>query len=555
MKTPISQIIYALGWALFTINSVVGRAQEFSYVTNSQGVTITGYMGPGGAVTIPSTLDYRPVTCIGSMAFRNSPVTSVWIPGTVTFIDSYAFSGCSSLKKVTIPNSVTNIASGVFKYTALTNVALPNIPIIDYFIFYGCSALTTIDIPNSVASIRQSAFRGCGSLSGLKLPGSLTNIEYSAFQDCCRLTELLVPGSVATIGDYAFENCCSLTNVSLSANLASIGPGAFQSCVGLSSLALPRNVVTIAGGFVVGCSGLATIAVDPLNPAYASAEGVLFDKNLTTLVAYPAGRAAGSYTIPSSVTNVGDFAFSDCARLGSITIPNGVLSLGLSAFSGCTGLAGVAIPNTVTTMGADLFSGCTSLTQLTLSASAATIQGFDFAQCYGLTNVVIPNGVSRILQYAFHSCSNLATVTIPVSLVFLDAYVFEDCMGLRSVYFQGNAPNDSLDPFSDVTNATVYYLPGTTGWRTTFGGLPTAPWLLANPLILTISPAFGVQTNRFGFIISWATNASVVVEASPDFSSSSWLPLATNALINGWFYFSDPLWTSYPARFYRVRSP
>jgi hypothetical protein len=101
---------------------------------------------------------------------------------------------------------------------------------------------------------------------------------------------------------------------------------------------------------------------------------------------------------------------------------------------------------------------------------------------------------------------------------------------------------------------TVYYLPGTTGWGSTFSGRPTAPWVLPYPVMLTTPPSFGVGTNGYGFIISWATNASVVVEACTDLAHPTWSPVGTNALVEGWSYFSDPQWTNYASRFYRLRS-
>ena len=103
--------------------------------------------------------------------------------------------------------------------------------------------------------------------------------------------------------------------------------------------------------------------------------------------------------------------------------------------------------------------------------------------------------------------------------------------------------------------AIVYYLPGTTGWGATYGGRPTAQWWLPNPVILNIGPGFGGQTNGFGFIISWATNLSVVVEACTNPANPIWSPLQTNTLRSDSLYFSDPQWTNYPARFYRLRSP
>jgi hypothetical protein len=103
-----------------------------------------------------------------------------------------------------------------------------------------------------------------------------------------------------------------------------------------------------------------------------------------------------------------------------------------------------------------------------------------------------------------------------------------------------------------LDNATAYYLPGTTGWGSTFGGIPTALWTLPYPLILNGS--LGVLSNQFGFTVSWATNLNVVVEAATDLASPVWSPLQTNALTSGSFYFSDPQWEHYPSRFYRVRS-
>ena len=99
-----------------------------------------------------------------------------------------------------------------------------------------------------------------------------------------------------------------------------------------------------------------------------------------------------------------------------------------------------------------------------------------------------------------------------------------------------------------------YYLPGTIGWGPTFGGGPTAPWLLQSPTILNTSPTFGVQSNRFTFRISWATNAAVAVEATTNLAAPNWTALATNTLNSGWTDFTDPQWTNHPARFYRVRS-
>jgi hypothetical protein len=131
-------------------------------------------------------------------------------------------------------------------------------------------------------------------------------------------------------------------------------------------------------------------------------------------------------------------------------------------------------------------------------------------------------------------------------------YAFEGCFSLTSAYFQGNAPSIGDEPFYHIV--TVYYLPGTTGWDdfSVNTSLPTALWL---PQVQIGDASFGVQNNQFGFNIAWASGQTVVVEAAANLSNPNWIPVATNTLASDSVYFSDPHWTNYPARFYRLRSP
>jgi hypothetical protein len=169
--------------------------------------------------------------------------------------------------------------------------------------------------------------------------------------------------------------------------------------------------------------------------------------------------------------------------------------------------------------------------------------------------VTIGNGVTRIGQSAFAGCTTPTRVTVGSGVTSIGDYAFVSCRSLEAVYFQGNAPSVGLAVFDNSSVSWVYYLPGTTGWGPTFGERPTTLWVLPNPVILTSSTSFGLQTNAFGFIISWATNVPVVVEACTDLVSPIWSLLSTNTLTDGWSYFSDSQWANYPARFYRLRSP
>lgn len=281
----------------------------------------------------------------------------------------------------------------------------------------------------------------------------------------------------------------------------------------------------------------------------------MFNKDQTTLIQYPAGKTNTVYAIPGSVTSIGRAAFVFCTHLAIVNIPEGMTAIGAFAFAACFSLTTVSIPNSVTAIDEFGFDSCTNLVELTIPNSVTTIGSSALSTCLSLTNVTIGNRVTDIGHYAFYGCSSLQTITFPRSVAAIRMWAFGHCTSLTAVYFRGNAPSLDSWPFYGCY-PTLYYLPGTTGWSSYFGGRPTAPWHLPKPLILDFHSTFGVLSNRFGFTVSWATNASVIIDATENLASPTWTPAATNSLTgDGWFYFSDPDWTAHPNRFYRLRTP
>jgi hypothetical protein len=243
---------------------------------------------------------------------------------------------------------------------------------------------------------------------------------------------------------------------------------------------------------------------------------------------------AGAVVIPDTmyglpVTSIGDYAFRDCGSLSSITIGTNVSSIGNWAFLHCTSLTSVTIPDCVTNIGEGAFKFCTSLTKIT-----------------------VPSGVTSIGKDMFNGCTSLTKITVPSGVTSIGAWAFGSCTSLAGVYFEGNAPTPDSAAFAGAFNPIVYYLPGTTGWNSTFGGRIALLW---NSQVQTSGASFGVRTNRFGFAIIGTSGLIVVVEVCTNPNNPLWSPVGTNTLTGGLSYFSDSQWTNYTRRFYRIRSP
>jgi hypothetical protein len=181
----------------------------------------------------------------------------------------------------------------------------------------------------------------------------------------------------------------------------------------------------------------------------------------------------------------------------------------------------------------------------------ATVGDQAFVACYGLSGVTMSASVTKISSSAFSGCSSLTEIRIPASVTSIGDKSFAHCTNLTSAYFEGHAPSIGVDVLTNANFATVYYVPGTTGWAPTYAGRPTAIW---QPNVQTDDPSFGLINGRFGFNISWASDQVVVVEACESLTNPTWSSAGTNTSVSGTSYFSDPEWGSWPQRFYRLRS-
>ncbi len=289
------KIIFKLTILLLTLlSSASAAAYDFEVdgiyysIVNGNEVSVTRSPSSNkysGDVTIPASVTYGGTTY------------------SVTSIYDRAFSSCTSLTSVTIPNSVTTIGG---------------------YAFFGCSGLTCIEIPNSVITIGDGAF-SCSSLTTITIGNSVTSIGNYAFDGCSGLTSIDIPNSVTTIGNGAFSHCSGLTSVTIGNSVTSIGADTFYECSGLASVTIPNSVTSIG------------------NSAFSSCESLT------------------SVTIPNSVTTIGNSAFSRCTSLTSVTIGNSVTTIGDGAFYNCSGLTRATIGNSVTYIGGLAFDECDQL--------------------------------------------------------------------------------------------------------------------------------------------------------------------------------------------------
>ncbi len=549
---------------------------------NKAATTLIQYpIGRTGAFTVPGG-----VTSIGSMAFYNcANLTSVTIPNGVTRIDSYAFQNCKSLTSVSIPGSVTVIAYQAFSACiSLTSVTIPNgVTTLGGYVFAYCEALTSINVPSSVASIGDMVFGYCNSLTGISVdPGSLmfagidgvlynkattTLIAYPAgkqgaftvpetvktikdraFSNCDALTSVVIGSNVTVIGNYTFYYCTDLKSVVISNSVSYIGNSAFYYCRNMTSLSLGTNVTTIGveafnncnsltavtipgktssiGAQAFGtCQALSSIGVADGNIKYSSDDGVLYDKNVSTLIQCPGGRS-GAVTIPANVTRIEERAFSGCSRLASVTIPSGTTEIGDGAFSGCYALSSIEVPSSVTSIGDGAFSGLTSLDHIDVKGgnkNYASVNGVLFDKkvdtliafpCAKTGYFAIPKSVTKIGDSAFFLC-NLTSVIIPSSVAEIGERAFTSCHQLTQMQFDGNTPICDKDWVSSENAALkISYINGTSEFTSpTWFGVTTVAMFPVTGNIVDVN-----GKGLANLTVALENGASVITEANGSFT-------------------------------------
>ncbi|MBD5212381.1 MAG: leucine-rich repeat domain-containing protein [Bacteroidales bacterium] len=328
----------------------------------------------------------------------------------------------------------------------------------------------------TLVSIGENGFIGCRGLTSVMIPESVESIGYDAFSYCTSLELVSLPSTLKTVKDGAFSTTPLLSAVTIPESLTVISDGLFAGS-GLTSIFIPATVSEIGENAFWQCNHLTEINVSEANPVYASVDGVLYNKDVTSLLSCPGGKSSlvvpdgvetivsyalggnsgiTSVALSSSVKTIEEFAFEratgltslsfgsaeiesiadytffGCTSLASINFPSSLTTIGNNVFDGCTSLASVNFPSSLTTIGNYVFSGCTSLTSVNFPTSLTSIGNNVFDGCTSLVNIDLGE-VQTIGKSCFNNCTALKEITIPASVQSIATPIFEGCQSLKAI--------------------------------------------------------------------------------------------------------------------------
>ena len=472
---------------------------DITYIYIAEGVTRIGDQSFCNFDNVTEVYITPSVTSIGGWAFQGCRnLTNIEIPHFVTSMGDYVFNNCYNLKEVILSESLISLGR-TLNNCGLVSIILPSsLKSIDARAFASCYSLESVSIPNSVESIAASAFSDCSlttisvdknsrfftDVDGIlftkdmtailkfpknkdfkkyTIPNTTTKIGVEAFYDCELLTDITIPNSVKIIEDAAFYGCTEIKKIIIPDFVESIGIYAFARCEGITSIVIPPNVEYIGYSAFNECSNLEYIFVNEKNTHYADEDGVLFNKDKSTILKFPSKKSIDKYTIPGSVKIINTYAFLACFDLADITIPNSVTRIGGFAFQGCINLTSIQIGNSVTEIGGNAFAYCEKLTAIKIPNSVKIIEDNTFSYCRSLASVDIPNSITSIKYQAFLNCTSLTSITIPESVISMGIGAFDGCTGLKSVTVNWNTPLSITDNVFYSVNINIATLKVPTG--------------------------------------------------------------------------------------------
>ena len=405
--------------------SMAKASTLWQYEVEENVATITGYTGTETNITIPSTIDGYMVKAIGRAAFyQNTNIKSVTIPNTVEDIEEGAFADCTNLSNITLGNAVQYIAPYAFQKTKITSINIPaSVDNLNNLAFFHCENLTQITIAENNKEYK--------AINGVVFDKEVTQILIYPYAK--KDTTYTIPSTVKRIREEAFMNNY------------------------LQKIVIPKSVDTIKTDlYCFTTPALTTIEVSSENPYFASVNGVLFSKDKKTIYAYPAGKTAESYTIPTGTQIIEQNAFFKAKYLKYVTIPQTVTTMEAVAFRYAEGLEEITIPSSVTEFGSGMFGDCPNLKKATINGNMEILSYLTFDECPMLEEVIVNGNIETIAKGAFYKCPKLTKVTLPDSLKTIINQAFFYCNSLKSITIPKNVEIIEAAAFYDYTRPPEY---------------------------------------------------------------------------------------------------
>jgi serine/threonine protein kinase len=347
---------------------------------------------------------------IGKYAFANCrKLQFLKIPEGVDVLRTGMFMNCSSLLSIFIPNSVKTIHASVFlKCVSLQSIDIPlGITSIGEGAFSGCESLKGIDIPNSVTTIGQFAFSGCRGLKRVSLSNGMSKIEFGCFSGCYELEEVIIPKGVRCIGHHAFAYCKKLKKVYFSDSVLEIGEEPFVGCESLMSIVVPKGEKWAFDNFLPNdkdkiienehdTRDISTeVSKVDLNNVWTDEYGVIYSSDKTRLLRGPIGQV-----------KKGNHEWTKGIIKGSYSVGPGTVYICERAFCNCPDLKAIILPQSVRQIGKYAFNNCLNLSFVKLNEGLEIIDEYAFSGCKRLKTIHLPNSVYFVGNNAFIACMN-----------------------------------------------------------------------------------------------------------------------------------------------------
>ena len=494
-------------------------------------------------IVMPSTL-----SVIGDGAFYYAlALRSVTFNEGLENICREAFYGCSSLKEIIIPDSVTSISrysvtsAGstssnyyTFAYcTSLERVVLgSNVTKIGKYTFYGCSSLKEIEW-SGVTALYGYAFAACG-FEELTLPEQITSFNTYAFADNVNLKKVYYYSSVSQ--NYLFANCTSLETVAIKTDQAfTFSSTTFSGCTSLAAFYVDENNAsfTVIDNFLVRTDTMEATAIPGI---LLTQEVVTIPEGITTFPAvFQNDTALKTVYLPSTITSLPSSAFSNCSSLENVIFADNcaLSAISASAFNKCSSLKNIDLPDNITTIsstafqysglisielpidlvtiGDRAFQSCLSLESVVFHDNVTTLGQQVFIYCSALKNVVLSNTLSSVNRGIFASCTSLETIELPDSLTVIGDSMFSGCSSLKYVKLPGEATSLGSSVFASCTSLETIDLPDTIS---SIGSLAFSETAIES---ITI-PASVTSINTTAFSKAYKLREFIVEEGNENFS-------------------------------------